>query len=367
MGESFVEWSGRILPILGFLICITVVAELADVIGVFRAAAYGAARLARGSVLRLWLLMVLVCAASAAVLSLDTTAVLITPVMLLLARRLDLDLRLFAYTAVWLANTASLILPVSNLTNLLAMTRFASGASGERIVGVGAYAGLMWPAAAAAFLITVGTLAVMFRRSLRGRYAMPGWRPVGDRVLFGLALAVCLGLGPAFALGVDVLVAAAAGALILVIGCLFRRRQLLHLKLVPWRLVSGVTVLFGIVQFGHQHGLADALAGLAGPDTRLLPMAVTSAVAANLVNNLPAYLALEPLAGTPERMAALLVGVNVGPLILPWGSLATLLWASRCRTAGVRVRWYGFVLRGLVLVPLLIAGCLLATILAYRS
>ena len=36
---------------------------------------------------------------------------------------------------------------------------------------------------------------------------------------------------------------------------------------------------------------------------------------------------------------ALLVGVNAGPLVTPWASLATLLWLQRCRTAGVVVPW----------------------------
>ena len=45
-------------------------------------------------------------------------------------------------------------------------------------------------------------------------------------------------------------------------------------------------------------------------------------------------------------------------LVLPWGSLATLLWAERCRARGVVVGWRRFALAGLVLVPLL----LLATV-----
>ncbi len=56
-------------------------------------------------------------------MSLDTTAVLLTPVVLTLTRRLGLRALPFALLAVWLANTASLLLPVSNLTNLLALQR----------------------------------------------------------------------------------------------------------------------------------------------------------------------------------------------------------------------------------------------------
>jgi arsenical pump membrane protein len=41
-------------------------------------------------------------------------------------------------------------------------------------------------------------------------------------------------------------------------------------------------------------------------------------------------------------------------LITPWASLATLLWAGRCRSAGVTVSWARFALRGLVLVPLVV-------------
>ena len=48
-------------------------------------------------------------------------------------------------------------------------------------------------------------------------------------------------------------------------------------------------------------------------------------------------------------LAALLIGVNAGPLITPWASLATILWAGRCRAAGVPVRWAEFVARGAII------------------
>jgi arsenical pump membrane protein len=153
-----------------------------------------------------------------------------------------------------------------------------------------------------------------------------------------------------------VTVAAVIGALVLVVACLIRRPGLLRWKLLPWPLVLGVSVLFVLVQIAHAYGLSTLVGELVGQGTAwldLLRLAGVSAVAANLLNNLPAYLAVEPTAlDSPVRLAALLVGVNAGPLITPWASLATLLWAGRCRAAGLQVSWLRFAGLGAVLVPL---------------
>lgn len=65
-------------------------------------------------------------------LGLDTTAVLLTPVVLSMSVQLDLPTMPFALLTVWLANTASLLLPVSNLTNLLALDRLGCGRTSSR-------------------------------------------------------------------------------------------------------------------------------------------------------------------------------------------------------------------------------------------
>ncbi|MCW2801941.1 MAG: arsenic transporter [Propionibacteriaceae bacterium] len=351
----------RVGPILGFLVCITVVAELADGIGVFQVAARGASQVAGGSVFRLWGMVVVVAVLCTAVLSLDTTAVLLTPLVLAMAKELDLNRELFAFTAVWLANTASLFLPVSNLTNLLAYGRLSTSTVG--------FAALMWPAAVTSVVVTVLMLMIIFRRSLRGRFRLGPVEPPADRTLLIIGMVVCAGLGPAFLLGVDVLAAAAAAALVLTLACVVRARRLLRWNLLPWKLVLGVAVLFVAVQVAHDYGLGTALTVAAGHGDRwldLLHLGAVAAMGANLVDNLPTYLAMEPTAaGSAQRTAALLVGVNAGPLITPWASLATLLWAARCRTAGVEVSWLRFGRRGLLLVPLLLAASLAALVLVH--
>ena len=85
----------------------------------------------------------------------------------------------------------------------------------------------------------------------------------------------------------------------------------------------------------------------------------TAALGANLANNLPAYLALDRVVPRGALLDVLL-GVNLGPLILPWGSLATLLWLERCRARGVHISGRRFALSGLILVPPLLVGATLA-------
>jgi arsenical pump membrane protein len=124
--------------------------------------------------------------------------------------------------------------------------------------------------------------------------------------------------------------------------------------------------LFLVVRAGQDHGLNSLLAKAAGTSASgpgLLRMAGLGAVVSNLANNLPAFAALQPVAdGSIPRMLALLVGTNLGPLILLWGSLATLLWRERCTARGVRISAREFATVGLIGVPLLLTASVLALI-----
>ncbi len=174
----------RGLPVLGFLLAITVLAELADRAGVFDAAAGWCARTARGSTLRLFVLLAALGTATTIGMSLDTTAVLLTPVVLTVADRLGLAPWPFALLAVWLANTASLLLPVSNLTNLLALQR--------EDLSTLTFAARMALPEVAAVTVTVGYLGFVFRRDLVGRYVPPPRTSPQDRWTFAVCATACV-------------------------------------------------------------------------------------------------------------------------------------------------------------------------------
>jgi arsenical pump membrane protein len=348
--HAAVSTTTRVAPILGFLVAITVVAELADAAGVFDAAAVRAARLARGSVRVLFALVVLLATSTTVVLSLDTTAVLLTPVVLALAARLRLPPLPFAMAVVWLANTASLLLPVSNLTNLLAVDRLDISAVH--------FAAHTWLPALLAVAVTTAVLGIGYRRQLRGHYAVPARFVAPDPVLLRACTLACLVVAPIFLTGIPVWTTAGVAAIVLAALFAARAPSRLRFALLPWRLVLLVEGMFLFIATLGRNGLDDLLQHLAGHDGSpigVLRISGVGAAASNLFNNLPSYLALERVTDSrPHQLFGLLLGTNLGPLVLLWGSLATLLWHERCKARGVRVSAWQFARLGAAGVPLLV-------------
>jgi len=355
IASAIAVWD-RTWPILLFVAAITVVAELAAEAGLFDAVAHWAGHAGRGRGWLLWLLVVAIAALSTIFLSIDTTAVLLTPVMVVLARHVGISPLPFAVTTVWLANTGSLLLPVSNLTNLLALHVLGDPTPA-------AFAALTWLPAVIAVLVPVAVVFLVYRRQLMVRYRSEPPVMVEDPVLFRWAGAVIVVLIPLLVTGVLVWLPATVAAVVLCTAFATRRRSALHIGLVPWQLILFAGGLFLVVDAAHGLGLGRLLAGVSGRGSDpldLLRFAATGAVGANAVNNLPAYLALEPSADTPARVIALLIGANVGPLITPWASLATLLWHQRLRSMDVTISWSRYVLLGLIVAPVSVVLATLA-------
>ncbi|QOT22223.1 SLC13 family permease [Paenarthrobacter sp. YJN-D] len=353
----------RVAPILAFVVAMTVVTELVSEAGTFQWVARHLRRWGRGRSVLLWLLLALFATLSTIFLSLDTTAVLLTPVVVTVARQAGLPVLPFALTTVWLANTASLLLPISNLTNLLAQHNLGGITPAQ-------FAQLMWAPSLAAILVPLAFIALVFRRELRKSYGLDESRPTvastakaPDRLLLVGSAVVLVLLLPALVSGAAIWIPASLAAAVLAVLFVFRRPAVLKITLIPWSLLLFTCGLFLVVEATQYLGASAILGEVAGQGSgfiELLRLAMTGALGSNVVNNLPAYLLAEPLAGTPERMAALLVGVNAGPLIAPWASLATLLWHDRLMRMNVHVKWQGYAVMGLLVAPLTIVAAIAA-------
>lgn len=352
--DAALRLAERVWPVLAFVVAMTLVTELAAEAGLFRAVGAQVARRARGRTPLLWGGVVVLALACTVFLSLDTTAVLLTPVVLAVATHARLDARPFALVTVWVANTGSLLLPVSNLTNLLAA---------RHVGGVREFVALTWAPALACVVVPVAVVAWLHRRRLRGGYEVEPPEPPEDPVLLRWAAGVLVVLVVALVSGVEVWVPATAAAVVLLVVTAWRRPRALGPAMLPWQVVLLACGLFlaaeAVQEAGLRALLEQDLAGQ-GPWT----VAAAGAVGANLIDNLPAYLLLEPVAThDPRLLVALLVGVNAGPLVTPWASLATLLWHRALVRAGVEVPWGRFVQLGLVVAPMTVAAGVTALVL----
>lgn len=166
---------------------------------------------------------------------------------------------------------------------------------------------------------------------------------------------------PLLVSGIPPWMPALGAAVVLTVVFAGRSPGTLRVALLSWPLVvfaSGLFLAVGVLEAWGLPAVLSAATGSGETLPELWRLAGIGALAANDVNNLPAYLALEPVADSPVRLAALLIGVGAGPLVTPWASLATLLWHERLRAVGVEVPWGRYVLAGLVAAPLIVAGAI---------
>jgi arsenical pump membrane protein len=326
--EAALATARQLLPTVLFLAAILAFGHLCAAAGVFDHLGALAGRASAGQPARLLLLTVGLAAVTTAVLTLDATVVLLTPVVWRTARRVGAQRHPHLHACLHLANAGSLLLPVSNLTNLLAFT--ASGLSFGRFA---ALTTLPWLVTC---LLEWVALRAFFRRDLRdpGRDDAVPVVPhdPAPRYALTVLLLTVVGIGVASALGVSPEVAAVGGVLLLAVPRLVRREltpRVLVLSANPGFCVF-VIALGVVVDAVTRHGLGSALEN-ALPDgdglVVLLVLAFVAALLANVVNNLPATLLMLPVvAGHPIAVLAVLLGVNIGPNLTYAGSLATLLW-----------------------------------------
>lgn len=318
---------------------------VADGDGLFAAAGQQVARISRSGIVLFAGAVVLVGVVTAT-LNLDTSVAFLTPVLVYTARSRGSGEAPLLYGVLLLSNAGSLLLPGSNLTNLIVLGHLhLSGAH---------FLARMWLPWLAALAVTAAVIAVAERGALRAEpgEVSPPQRPVlGVGLLAVAAATVLVVVLRDSAIPVAAVGAAAAG---------IRLAQRQH-RAGDVADILGLPVLIGL--FGIAVALGTLARSWAGPAQLLSHLGIwaTAAVAAItsvIVNNLPAASLLA--ARTPPHPFALLIGLNLGPNLFVTGSLAWILWLRAARAAGSRPSVATASRLGLLAVPLSMAAALAA-------
>lgn len=358
-----------------FLLALLLLSALLERSGFFDWSSIQAARLARGDGRRLYRNVFVLGAAVTASLSLDTTAVILTPIVLAFVTRLNLPARPYIFACAFVANVASLPLPVSNLTNLLFTGAFA--------LPFGGFALRMILPQCVALLTNYALFRWLFRPDLPARFSgdgLPDPQTVVPHAGYFRAAAAILGLVlagyfaapfahlPSYAVGF-------AGCLALgVYGIRARQVGWELLREVSWPVFPFVVSLFVVIGGVENLGLTERIAAwvitLPNPAAGMAAMAGGAGLASNIVNNIPAALlarsVLQQAHSHPPLVYAALLGTNIGPNLTLSGSLATLLVLTAARKKGEDLRALDFFRVGLLVTPVTLLAAVFALWLTFR-
>jgi arsenical pump membrane protein len=363
-------WHGVLagLDVYLFLIGMMVLSEVAREAGLFDWLAALATRFARGSPGRLFSLVYGVGIVVTIFLSNDATAVVLTPAVVAATRAAAVSEPLpYLLVCAFVANAASFVLPISNPANLVVYS--------SHMPPLFEWLPLFALPSLAAIVATYGMLRWSQRhrlsREIVHRVEMPHLSPGGRVAGFGI-IATAIVLMAMSAYGYQLgLPTAITGVLTATVTLFAERRSPLNvLRGVSWGVLPLVAGLFVLVE-GLQHtGTIPALAGLllsaaeGSAAGTAWAFAGITALAANLVNNLPAGLVAATVfrsAEFPEMLRRfVLIAVDLGPNLSVTGSLATILWLAALRREGISVSGWAFLKVGIVVMPPALALSLLA-------
>jgi arsenical pump membrane protein len=347
-------WPAFVL--VGGLLLIGVVASRG---GLFRIAGSRLARLPGSDTVRFIAAMGLVALVSA-VLNLDTAAAFVTPVLVHMARVQRRGTRGTApllYGSLLVCNAGSLLLPGSNLTNIIVAGRL-------HLVG----AQFFWhmaPAWVVALVLTVLVVGLWHRRDLRPQRLNGGTAGTEPRLEHRTASQISsagmlrMATFAVVAAALAIVVLRNAALPVVAIG-------ILAAGVAIWRYGLGGSEVLGSVQPAVLLGLFGAAVALgtvgraSDIPARLLEHAGSlatagiGALASVLVNNLPAASLLA--ARIPPHPYPLLVGLDIGPNLFVTGSLSALLWLRSAREAGAEPSLRYSTALGVIAAPLAIVG-----------
>ncbi|MEW6217558.1 MAG: ArsB/NhaD family transporter [Candidatus Bipolaricaulota bacterium] len=370
------------LGILTLFISMVFMSIFLDITGFFEACARLALRYAKADGTRLFFALYAVVSVLTVFTSNDIVILTLTPFVYYFARHAGVNPKPYLVAEFFAANTWSMALYIGNPTNILLASRF-----GFTFVG---YTRWMLLPTLAAGAVNALLLYLVFRREIRRPIRPVDLKPseaITDRagaVLGLLALGGCVvALAIAPYLGWEMWRVSLAFALALLVILVVRESYaralrrgvngstvVAAMRRVPWPIVPFVLSLFVTVYalrvYGVTGKLGEVLFALRGGSVPLLAIlyGASSALAANVLNNIPMTLAFASaaggLSGMPLLAAALgtAIGSNLGANLTPIGALAGIMWMTILAGKEVRITFPEFVKYGLLVTPPSLLACL---------
>lgn len=367
------------------IIATIVMAIVLESFGFFSWTAALMLKLSKGSGIRLFWYTLLLCFLMTLFFNNDGSILITTPILILILNNLGLRNRQkipFLLSGALIATASSAPIGVSNIVNLIAL----------KIIGMDLYlqTEMMFVPGVIGLLFLAYLLYIVFRKDIpreihHHSYCIPlqkdrRYHPLQNNKedLFNqqknlmikmlvFVFIVRISLFVASFIGISVSLVAVLGSIILLIW------RWIYLKVnpkdvvkkIPWHILifafSMYVIIYGLHNIGLTTFLIDHLQKLVN-DSLLhasLTMGIITSLLSNIFNNHPALmistLALTEMGLDPLIMKTVylanIIGSDIGSLILPIGTLATLIWMHILKMNKIRITWLEYIKVTILVIP----------------
>lgn len=360
-----------------------VMAIVLESFGFFHWVAEKLAAKANGSGIRLFWYVNLLCFLMTLFFNNDGSILITTPILVMLLNNMGLKNHQkipYLLSGGLIATASSAPIGVSNIVNLIAL----------KIVDMSLYlhTAMMFVPATLGLLLLVGLLFLRFYKVLPKTVptkvtglTLPTYHPLKKEPIYAsdkarskfmrnvllFVFAVRVSLFVASYLAIPVSVMAVIGSLIL-LGWRWAYLKIPPydmLKKTPWYILIFAFSMYVIIYGLNNIGLTDWLIAFMRPMVSgslhhaSIMMGVLLSVLSNIFNNHPAlmvgtltltHMGLDTLTLKVSYLANV-IGSDMGSLLLPMGTLATLMWMHIVRKGKVRITWFEYVKITAVVIP----------------
>jgi arsenical pump membrane protein len=356
-----------------------------DITGFFEYCARVALKYASGDGRRLYFSIYLAVSILTIFTSNDIIILTFTPFIYYFSKDAGIDPKPYLIAEFFAANTWSMMLYIGNPTNIVLAAAFH--------LRFDEYSKWMLLPSLIAGLLNMILLYLIFRKSinrpLKHVITINPREAITDKTstILGLLILgtciVCLAIAPYF--GIEIWIISLGFGLALLIILLLRDSFVAvvkepidkkhftvgpTLKKIPISIIPFILSLFIMVEALRVYGITKEIGiffnSLCGTSTTATTFVygISSAITANVINNIPMTVAYVPIAGAVSQanllpaVLATTVGSNLGANLTPIGALAGIMWMSILREKEVKLTFKEFVKYGLFVTPLTLLACL---------
>ncbi|MCR4874617.1 MAG: hypothetical protein K5923_02605 [Clostridia bacterium] len=357
------------IKILVIFITLTLLSVFLDEIGFFSYIASLALRKAKGSQIKLFIVLYLLASILTVFTSNDIIILTFTPFICFFCKRANINPIPYLVAEFVAANTWSMFLIIGNPTNIYLATSLN--------ISFIDYVKTMYLPTIGAGVTSFLVLFMLFYKKLNTPIENVDVQEVkiADKymLIIGLAHLILCIIGLSICSYVDIemwvisLSAAVSLFICISVYILIAKKKFVvlekTLKRAPLELIPFVLSMFVIVLALKYQGVTQKLYDLLNTNQDGIVYTLTSALFANILNNIPMSVLFSSIlqeGASYKAVFGAIVGSNLGAILTPVGALAGIMWSNILRRSEVKYTFVDFMKYGIIIgVPTLVVAALL--------